>query len=113
MSHLLQHELKRAGFETLIAADAMLGTRHARQWKPDLILIDMMLPAAGGLGVLENMKQLEHTKSIPIIVLTSSKDSTGRARALALGIQSVIQKPHDPEALIAEVRRLTSTSKKP
>jgi DNA-binding response OmpR family regulator len=106
MGALEASQLQKAGFETLLVPDAMLGTREASRWKPDLVLLDLMLPAGGGVGVLRSMKQSIYTKNIPVLVVTSSTDANSRKQVLEMGVQTVIQKPYKPEELIDLIHKI-------
>lgn len=71
------------------------GTFSSRRFDspPHVVLLDLKLPKVDGLQVLEQVKEDERTRSIPIIVLTSSKEETDLARSYKLGVNSYIQKP--------------------
>jgi two-component system cell cycle response regulator DivK len=66
-----QRELTKAGYTVLMAADGEHGLRMARESKPDLILLDMMLPIIAGADVLRTLKEDALTKHIPVIILSS------------------------------------------
>ena len=72
--------LESAGYEVRAAPDAMLGIKMAHQLPLDLILLDLKLPAGGGLAVLENLQKSINTKLIPIIVVTGYPQSLENAR---------------------------------
>jgi DNA-binding response OmpR family regulator len=105
---LLSSQLQKAGFDTQVAPDGMLGTKQATQWRPDLVLLDLMLPAGGGIGVLRNMKKSIYTLNTPVIVLTSSNDAALRKEIMELGIQTILQKPYNPEELVALINQTLS-----
>lgn len=106
IAELLKDLLTKEKFEAAICYDGLQGTEFAHKFKPDLILLDLMLPAGGGFYVLDRVKLSKHTKTIPIVVLTASKDTTHRNKALEKGVNAFIEKPYDPQALISTIRGL-------
>ena len=80
----------------------------AHKEKPDLIMLDLNMPAGGGLGTLEHLKMSTNTKFIPIIVLTGSEDPELKKKVLDKGIEQYIQKPYEPDELIGTINSLIS-----
>ena len=91
-----------AGFEVLTAADAASGLQ-ALDDQPDVVLLDLHLPGTDGLALLQQIKQ-QHP-SIPVIMLTASRDVKTAVRAIQLGAFDWITKPVEPEELVVIVRR--------
>jgi two-component system OmpR family response regulator len=75
-------------------------------FKPDIILLDVMMPGMDGLATMEALRQLEETASIPIVFMTAKVQSAEVSRYLALGAASVIPKPFDPRTLGATVKEI-------
>lgn len=94
-----------SGFEVRHAADATYGIQEAHQFKPDLILLDLMLPAGGGFFVLSALRESINLSLIPVIVLTGMAGEDYKKKVMELGVEAYLQKPYDPEHLIAEVKR--------
>ncbi len=92
------------------ALEYLFGTNgHAtrsRADQPKIILLDLKLPKINGLEVLERVKSDPRTKSIPVIALTSSRESTDLSRCYELGVNSYIVKPVDFEQFVEVVRQL-------
>jgi DNA-binding response OmpR family regulator len=103
---ILISQLKHAGFDALGAPDAMLGTKECVRWQPDLVILDLMLPAGGGVGVLRNIRQSMYSRNTPVIVLTGTSDPAARKQILDFGVSTFIQKPHDPVELIALIKKI-------
>jgi DNA-binding response OmpR family regulator len=104
--------MKAAGFEPTVAADAISGVRSAVNQRPDLVLLDISLPAGNGFSVAEGIQRSIPTP-VPIIFLTASKLPEFRLRAQELGGVGFFEKPYEAEALIAAVNHaltMTSTS---
>ena len=95
--------IKAAGFETVIAHDALSGVRSAIKVKPDLVLLDISMPAGNGFIVAERIQKNIST-AIPIIFLTASKRRDFRERASELGAVAFFEKPYDAQDLLAVMR---------
>ncbi len=102
---LLHPHLKRAGYEVLAASDALQGIQSAIRECPDLILLDLQMPAGGGAGVFEALQKNVRTSLIPIIFVTAVTDGEVREACLASGAADFITKPVDPSDLLRRVRR--------
>jgi DNA-binding response OmpR family regulator len=84
--------LKEKGYELISAYDGESGLRLAKEEKPDLILLDLILPKIHGLDVLEALKKDPATKEIPVIVLTNVEQIDAVQRALELGATTYLVK---------------------
>jgi DNA-binding response OmpR family regulator len=79
-------------YETISALDGEIGLSLAKNKKPDLILLDLILPKASGFDVLKNLKEDKDTKNIPVIVLTNLESMGDIEKALALGATTYLVK---------------------
>ncbi len=86
--------LKTEGYETIPALDGETGLKMARTKKPDLILLDLILPKMHGFDVLKKLKQDEETKDIPVIVLTNLESIEEVDRAIELGATTYLIKAY-------------------
>lgn len=102
-------KLTDAFYEPLMAADGKSCLDIARREKPDLILLDLVLPDMPGADVLRQLRADVATRSIPVIVLTASRDSEARLQALSVGADDVLSKPVTDQVLMARVRNLLRT----
>ena len=84
--------LKQEGYEMISALDGEVGLRLAKNQKPDLILLDLILPKAHGLEVLKQLKGDKETKEIPIIVLTNLEEIENVNKVLELGATTYLVK---------------------
>ncbi|MBZ9572725.1 response regulator [Patescibacteria group bacterium] len=84
--------LKRENYEVVSALDGELGLKLAKSEKPDLILLDLILPKMDGFGVLEKLKEDQETKEIPVIILTNIGRMEEISRALELGAKTYLVK---------------------
>ncbi len=76
---------------------------------PDLVILDIRMPAGDGSSVVEKLKQSDRTDQIPIIFLTGSPETNAEERAMGLGARFYIKKPYDPEELLDAVKRALET----
>ncbi len=93
--------LKAAGFDVISATDGSRGLTIARLEKPDLVVLDLMLPGMDGLDVCRELRRDGNT---PIIMLTARVEETDRLIGLELGADDYITKPFSPRELVARVR---------
>lgn len=101
--------LKAAGYEALMAYDAITGVNSAVQNKPDLVLLDISMPAGNGFTVAERIQTLVPTPT-PIIFLTASKQPGLRERAEALGAAGFFEKPYEADALLNTIKSTLGAS---
>jgi DNA-binding response OmpR family regulator len=92
---ILKYNLELDGFEVFLAEDGMTGLKLAREKKPDLVLLDWMMPGLDGLQVLSELKHDETTKDIPVFMLTAKSMMAEVGRALYEGADDYITKPFD------------------
>ena len=101
----LMIRLQGAGYEVVTAFDGAQGIFVAHKEKPDLILLDIRMPAGNGFSVAEKLKHSVNTLSIPVIFLTGSPERNAEERAMTLGARFYIKKPYDPEELLDAIKR--------
>jgi CheY-like chemotaxis protein len=77
----------------------------AHKENPDLIILDIRMPAGDGFSVAERLKSSSQTFNIPVIFLTGSPEKDAEERAMELGARFYIKKPYDPEELLDAVKR--------
>lgn len=105
----LMIRLQSKGYEVVVAYDGAQGVFMAHKENPDLILLDIRMPAGDGFSVAEKLKQSEETRAIPIIFLTGSPERNAEGRAMELGARFYIKKPYDPEELLDAMERALET----
>lgn len=103
---LLRYNLERADFEVLIAMTGDLGLAMAREKRPDLIVLDLMLPGMNGHEVCRALKGDPNTEVIPILMLTAKGEPNERVKGLELGADDYVTKPFSPRELVLRVRAL-------
>ncbi|MBC7235926.1 MAG: response regulator transcription factor [Chloroflexi bacterium] len=104
--------LRAAGYDVVFAGDGYSATVKARQEEPDLILLDIGLPAGNGFAIIKRIRQLiSPLAMVPIIVLTARDPLANRELALQMGADAFFQKPADNAALLAKIEELIGQSK--
>ncbi len=97
--------LEREGYEIKSALEGELGLKLAKDVKPNLILLDLILPKMDGFEILEELKKDEVTKEIPVIILTNLESSQDIERALVLGAKTYLVKAnYDLKDVIQKVK---------
>ena len=98
--------LKQEGYEMVSALDGEVGLRLAKTKKPDLILLDLILPKINGFEVLKKLKEDKETKEIPVIVLTNLEEVKDVNRALELGATTYLVKAnYGLEEVLKKIRQ--------
>ena len=101
----LMIRLQGAGYDVVTAFDGAQGVFMAHKEKPDLIILDIRMPAGNGFSVAQRLKRSMHTFTIPVIFLTGSPEKNAEEKAMALGARFYIKKPYDPEELLDAIKR--------
>lgn len=100
---LMQAALANRGYDLLVAEDGERALAQARQHKPDLILLDVVLPKVSGFQVCRQIKSDAELRSIPVIIVSSKTQEFDRYWGLKQGADGYITKPFRPEELAAAV----------
>ena len=103
---LVKLYLEKEGYRTVTAATGTDGLDGAKQHKPDLIVLDLMLPEIDGLEVCKRLRSAPETAMLPIIMLTAKAEETDQVIGLELGADDYVTKPFSPKALVARVKAL-------
>ena len=109
---LLGLHLSAAGYKVLVAEDAAVGGRLLLSARPDLLLLDLLLPYLGGLELLEAMRQDPDVARIPVVCVTLMRDETTYLKAMELGVAAFLTKPVRAEELLATVAKVLHGARK-
>jgi two-component system KDP operon response regulator KdpE len=101
----LAAKLKASGYAVVSAVDAVAAVAVARREVPDLIILDLGLPAGDGLLVLERLRALTDLVATPVIVLSARDPANNEQRALKAGAVAFFQKPPDSREFLTAIRR--------
>lgn len=102
---VLRLGLQMEGFEVLEAADGEEGLRKAQQEKPDLLVLDLMLPRMDGYQVCRSLKFDARYKSLPIFILSARPGERDKRLALEMGADLFISKPYELKDLVTRIRQ--------
>lgn len=109
--NLLEYNFRKSGFNVITAKDGPEAIELAREGKPDLVVLDIMLPNMEGTEVLRRLKSNEATSKIPVIMLTAKGEEVDKIVGFELGAEDYITKPFSPRELILRVRAVLKRSK--
>jgi two-component system alkaline phosphatase synthesis response regulator PhoP len=101
---LVRYNLAREGYKVLCASSGEDGLKAAKSEKPNLIVLDLMLPGIDGLDVTRRLKGDPATRKIPIVMLTAKGEESDIVTGLELGAEDYITKPFSPRVLVARVK---------
>ena len=101
---VLLEVLGQAGFDVLIAEDGESAVQRASYARPDLILLDVLMPELDGFATCERLKTQRETRDIPVIFMTALADTVDKVRGFDAGAVDYVTKPFQPDELIARVR---------
>lgn len=103
---LVKLYLEKEGFRIMTATTGTEGLSSAKQDKPDLIVLDLMLPEIDGLEVCKRLRSAPETAMLPIIMLTARAEESDQVIGLELGADDYVTKPFSPKALVARVKAM-------
>ena len=100
---MVEFALKRTGFRLVLAEDSMQAMSRITESKPDLILLDWMLPDISGVDLARRLKRDDLSKTIPIIMLTARAEEGDKLRGFEVGVDDYVTKPFSTRELIARI----------
>lgn len=103
---LVQVNLERAGYQVVTAYDGVDALKKVSDEKPDLIVLDVMMPQMDGFEVLKNLKANPDTRDIPVIMLTAKAQDADVFRGWQSGVDCYLTKPFNPLELLSFVKRI-------
>ena len=106
LAKAVQIRLGQAGFEVLVAYDGLKALEKARNGKPDLIILDLMLPGMDGYKVCRMLKFDDKYKKIPIIMFTARAQESSKKLGYEVGADAYISKPFESEILLSKIHEL-------
>ena len=106
-AYFTKMNLEKTGkFEAAIAADADTGIKMAKKYKPDLILLDIMMPGKDGFEVLKAVKKDQETRAIPVVMLSVKDEEAYKEKAARLYDEDYITKPVEIEKLTSRIEKV-------
>jgi len=104
VAELLRYHLSKEGYDVVVAGNGQDAVKRARDVRPELILLDIMVPQLNGWEVCRRLKAEEETRSIPIIMVTGRVEEGDKVLGFELGADDYVTKPFSPRELVARVR---------
>ncbi len=111
LRNIIIYNLDRDGYKTIGVETGEQGLEYAITYKPDLVILDLMLPGMNGLDVCRHIKQDSDTQSIPIIIISAKGEEADIVSGLELGADDYVTKPFSPRILLARLRAVLRRSK--
>jgi two-component system phosphate regulon response regulator PhoB len=103
---LVAYHLARAGYRVSTAANGQDAIKAAREERPDIVVLDLMLPGVSGYEVLRELRQRRETADVGVILLTARREEADRIKGLSLGADDYLTKPFSPQELTLRVAAL-------
>lgn len=110
---LLIYHFEQAGFSVSTALDGLMGLEKAKKERPDLVILDLMLPGMDGKDVCRALKSDPLTRSIPILMLTAKSEEMDRVVGFELGAEDYVTKPFSPRELVLRVKAILRRRERP
>ena len=102
---VIASRLKANNYDVVTASDGTYAVKRALEEKPDLIILDIKMPAGGGISVFENLRRLDSVMMTPVIFITAHPTEEIKKQVLEMGAEDFVAKPFDPDDLLAKVRK--------
>ncbi len=109
--HILEFTLTMEGYEVLTAADGEEALRRLEQDRPDLVVLDIMMPKVDGYEVLRRIRADEEFRQLPVILLSAKGRPIDRDTGLEIGADDYIVKPFSPRRLLQKIQDLLERAK--
>jgi two-component system phosphate regulon response regulator PhoB len=103
---LVAYHLAKAGYRVSTAGDGAQAIAAAREERPALVVLDLMLPGISGFEILEQLREHEETRDVAVLMLTARKEEPDRIRGLALGADDYLTKPFSAQELVLRVKAI-------
>jgi two-component system phosphate regulon response regulator PhoB len=103
---LVAYHLAKGGFRVSTAANGTDALKAAREERPDIVVLDLMLPGMSGYDVLAELRRRDETREVGVILLTARREETDRIKGLSLGADDYLTKPFSPQELSLRVGAL-------
>lgn len=113
IADLIGFNLERAGYQVLKAHDGIVGSEMTIRERPDLVILDLMLPGKDGYGVFKEIRRDSRSRDIPVIMLTARAQTEDRIQGLEAGADDYLTKPFSPKELMLRVQAVLKRSDGP
>ncbi len=110
---LIKLQAELSGYKLHVEVDGINGYRAIEREKPDLVILDIMLPGENGLDVCRKMKSFPELKNIPVLILSAKGEELDIVLGLELGADDYVQKPFSPKVLFSRIKAILRRGKEP
>src|SRR6266704_6254376 len=104
VAELIGYNLAKEGYEVRVVANGVDGLKQARESRPDMILLDIMVPQLNGWEVCRRLKQEPDTREVPVIMVTGRVEEGDKVLGFEMGADDYVTKPFSPRELLARIR---------
>jgi len=104
VAELIRYTLAKEGYEVRVVANGVDGLKQARESRPDMILLDIMVPQLNGWEVCRRLKQEPDTREVPVIMVTGRVEEGDKVLGFEMGADDYVTKPFSPRELLARIR---------
>jgi len=111
VAELMRYNLAKEGYEVALVGNGAEALEQARRSRPDMILLDIMVPGLNGWEVCRRLKQDAHTRAVPVIMVTGRAEEGDKVLGFEMGADDYITKPFSPRELLARVRAVMRRGK--
>jgi two-component system phosphate regulon response regulator PhoB len=106
LTQALDYNLRREGYDVVVAHDGAEGLRKAQTLLPDVVILDLMLPGMNGLDVCRELRAGERTRDLPVLMLTARAEETDQVVGFSMGADDYVTKPFSTKVLMQRVKAL-------
>jgi two-component system alkaline phosphatase synthesis response regulator PhoP len=110
---MIEYNLKQSGYQVISSSNGQEGISLAAKERPDLIILDLMLPVVDGFEVCRTLRGQDTTSGIPIIILSAKSHETDKVLGLELGADDYMTKPFSPRELLARIKAVLRRGQEP
>jgi two-component system alkaline phosphatase synthesis response regulator PhoP len=111
VAELIRYNLAKEGYEVRVVANGVDGLKQARESRPDMILLDIMVPQLNGWEVCRRLKQEPDTREVPVIMVTGRVEEGDKVLGFEMGADDYVTKPFSPRELLARIRAVIRRGK--
>lgn len=111
IARVIKFKLEQEGYEVISANDGQSGLQKIKEEKPDMVLLDVMMPGLSGYEVCQKIKEDAELAGIPVVILTAKGQERDREQGLTMGASDYITKPFSPNRLLELVKNMIGDAK--
>jgi len=109
---LMEYTLNREGYETIVASDGLQGIEKAQTERPDVVILDVMMPGMDGYEVCRQLRSASATAGLPILMLTAKAQLSDKVSGFRSGADDYVTKPAEPAEVLARIKALLARTKR-